>query len=615
MDRPVAQFPECIILYCNIDLAFNKEHEQSYYLADKTAIGYLTSCAFPGFGKTLKQDFFVDDPENPSIKRAIVGVIEYIYWKHSDGDRISITVRVSSYNRALLREIFTLAEQPIEPALEWVIYDLDEQEQRYFKKFFTDEKAVHFVVDPDQEVNIAEDWDDSRDYYLHEYDDGFDFRQFIPRSFKFEIALSIKKDADNGKLGWALSAHEKACYRELENSLALPQVRPVYTPVDVGCMIQDPYYACYISRTVAGSPIGHIVSLSFPALGTEFKADLQVSNPEHSQETVRVVSVLRNITWKGDSSEPIKIGGLISSYHRAQLMEMFQEYQTVDISIQWMLYDYDYDKQIYYKRFYTPEPIVGVCNFNCLNDDSYAEIKENRPVTFEYSLNFTPDNMAGHQQVALAFKAEGVRYVRTLQDTIPPEQLEKIYMSRDFLQCSVETALNASRPGGILEKVRRVGHLLAMSFAQVGIELPATVTVQNPLRPNEKTNVVGILKWTISPAYTDGAFILSGVVPAEAMERMQAALAKSNAPVEVSAQWALFEYDNEALCYFKSIYTCGSLAFVISQDKPFESRLSQLYNPICFDFSMCLMPKPGAQDQKIGFSYSLCGKQFVRSIG
>src|SRR3990167_9848317 len=150
----VAKKPHTMInSNCKAQAAYN------FNIANKEKVGHLLSLAFTTSGKELVADVPLSDPENPDNEVKVVGVIEGLKWEGGNTDPINIAGRLSPKNRGLLLEALSATGGGVDLEAEWVLYEYDHKEKKYFQKFHTDKKKIKMVLTEDTKVHIADDPD------------------------------------------------------------------------------------------------------------------------------------------------------------------------------------------------------------------------------------------------------------------------------------------------------------------------------------------------------------------------------------------------------------------------------------------------------------------------
>jgi hypothetical protein len=168
-------------------------------------IGHFVKLSFPSANKELKPDVLVTNPENPDAKDSIVAVIESIQWMSGSNNEIFVAGRVSSQNKAILHEGLCSLGECADVEAEFVIYDFDHDERKYFKHFHTFKKPINLVISQ---------------VYIRQEPDTYKIK--TPMNFQFDITLIPKKDAEEQKVGFSFRSNGTQFSRQLGGSLLEP---------------------------------------------------------------------------------------------------------------------------------------------------------------------------------------------------------------------------------------------------------------------------------------------------------------------------------------------------------------------------------------------------------
>ena len=123
----------------------------------KSKIGHILKFSFPRLSKELAADLPTFDPEDFSRQFKVVGAIEYIVWDGGANDEILLDFNISQPNKALLQEALNSVTQRIDIEAEFVIYDYEYLENKYFKRLYTDKKQhLNLFITDQAKVDIAE---------------------------------------------------------------------------------------------------------------------------------------------------------------------------------------------------------------------------------------------------------------------------------------------------------------------------------------------------------------------------------------------------------------------------------------------------------------------------
>lgn len=139
---------ESIDARCDAKAAYN------FVLGTTGKIGHLLKLTFSNAGKDLVADTAVPDPMDPESKVKVAGVLDFISWHGGPTDPTSFTFRLSPANKATLQEALSSLTGGSEVEIEYVVYDYDYTQKKYFKHFHTDEKKIKSVITKGTKMTI-----------------------------------------------------------------------------------------------------------------------------------------------------------------------------------------------------------------------------------------------------------------------------------------------------------------------------------------------------------------------------------------------------------------------------------------------------------------------------
>lgn len=139
---------ESIDSRCDAKAAYN------FVLGTTVKIGHLLKLSFSNAGKDLEADTSVPNPMDPEAKVKVAGVFDFIAWQGGPTDPTNFTFRVSPKNKATLQEALSSLTGGSEVEIEYVIYDYDYTQKKYFKHFHTDEKKIKGVITKGTKITI-----------------------------------------------------------------------------------------------------------------------------------------------------------------------------------------------------------------------------------------------------------------------------------------------------------------------------------------------------------------------------------------------------------------------------------------------------------------------------
>lgn len=165
------------------------DSRNAYRMCDTTRIGYFLKLSFGN--KTLEADTRVRDPQDPDKEINVVVVIDRLDWDGLPTSYFQISGRVSSKNRALMQEALCSSNGKFELEAEWVFYEYDYDEGKYFRSFYTNQKGV--------KLNFI---DGNRVYISPKPDREIK----LPVNFMFDMILQPDTESTGQKLSCAFSA-------------------------------------------------------------------------------------------------------------------------------------------------------------------------------------------------------------------------------------------------------------------------------------------------------------------------------------------------------------------------------------------------------------------------
>lgn len=163
--------------------------------------------------------------------------------------------------------------------------------------------------------------------------------------------------------------------------------------------------------------IGHLVKMSFPSVQKELVADLSLSNPEKPEVKDSVVGVLKTMRWEGNPNDPLSFDARVSFQNHAIMQEALSSITgNPEIEVEFVIYDFDYDKNKYFKRFYT---LKTPLKFS-VEEGSKIYIREDldyyckKPINFSFEVSLQPKNGIKNQKVGFAFSSTGPKSTRPM---------------------------------------------------------------------------------------------------------------------------------------------------------------------------------------------------------
>jgi hypothetical protein len=199
----VTKYLRLIDAECNERDAFDFELETLGVDSRTRRIGHLTRFSFPFNQTEMVQDLSLTNPENPNVKDPAVGVFSYIFWEGTPDSSIDFHAKISPRNKAVMQEAFfsSMDEFPV-MELEFVIYDYDYLNKKYFKRFYNLDTPVKCILREGYSLNLNEDPDFNKK----------------PLMITLSGSLMLLNGAENQKVGFAFSSTGPKFTRETGES-------------------------------------------------------------------------------------------------------------------------------------------------------------------------------------------------------------------------------------------------------------------------------------------------------------------------------------------------------------------------------------------------------------
>lgn len=176
---------------CNSKKAYQFDLASSEPSSNVKRIGHLITLAFPSANKELMPDLVLANPETPQVKNKAAGVIERIAWAGGSDDQVEISCRLSFQNKRIFQEVLSTWKGDEDLRAEWIIYDYDVDQKKYFKRFYTCEEPVMLGIAENTRIWITEDADD----FVQD-----------PVNFILEASLTPRRTSKKQLLGFAFGA-------------------------------------------------------------------------------------------------------------------------------------------------------------------------------------------------------------------------------------------------------------------------------------------------------------------------------------------------------------------------------------------------------------------------
>lgn len=189
-----------------------------------------------------------------------------------------------------------------------------------------------------------------------------------------------------------------------------------FTNIDANCNDEGEAFQVDAKTTAR---IGHIVQLSFPGTNKELKRDYSLTNPETRAVKDDVVAIIDSISWQGGANDNIRILGRVSPQNKAILQEVFSSMtDNVDMEVAFVIYEYDYTAEKYFKRLHTfnkPVKLVIAPESKVYIEEDPNNYKMKKPVNFTFQIEFMPKSGVADQKLGFAFSSSGTQFSRQLE--------------------------------------------------------------------------------------------------------------------------------------------------------------------------------------------------------
>jgi hypothetical protein len=139
--------------------------------------------------------------------------------------------------------------------------------------------------------------------------------------------------------------------------------------------------------------------------GKEIKADTLVRDPEDPSKQIAATAILESVCWDGQS---FYLRCRISPQVKASLLEaLCPAKPSVIADAQWVVYEYDYMKQRYFRSFHTNNKAISLSMPDRMASVDISEKPESEgmPINFLLRISFTPANE--EQKIFFSFQADG----------------------------------------------------------------------------------------------------------------------------------------------------------------------------------------------------------------
>lgn len=170
----------------------------------------------------------------------------------------------------------------------------------------------------------------------------------------------------------------------------------------------------------------------------------------------------------------------------------------------------------------------------------------------------------------------------------------------------------------VLGNTGKIGHLLELSFSNAGKDLAADTPVPNPMNPEEKVNVAGVLdniSWEGGP--TDPTSLSFRLSPGN-KATLQEALSSLTGGSEVDMKFVIYDYDYSTKDYFMHFHTNDAkLKYVITKGTKVNINTDPdrvIQQPMNFTVTVSLTGKSEGDEQDYHLAYTK-NSPFARRMG
>ena len=179
-------------------------------------------------------------------------------------------------------------------------------------------------------------------------------------------------------------------------------------PIQHGCDVSQGFNPLPTSR----AKIGYLTGMT---LGDkELATDIQIA-PSSGGTTEKVVAVLSDVYWEGDSFAPIEISARVGTRNRLDITRLLHEgLATTEVTFSFTVVGYDPDEDKYYECFY-PEsnPLHGFIQSSggdlaiSIADEPSMEVLV--PHNYEFTIGITPDDSVQDLGISMSVSEKFVK--------------------------------------------------------------------------------------------------------------------------------------------------------------------------------------------------------------
>lgn len=168
-------------------------------------------------------------------------------------------------------------------------------------------------------------------------------------------------------------------------------------------------YSCSIEQGFnfkkdSNETVGFINTLKIA--DTDIPADLNVTNPENTAQSMKVVGVASSIYWNGGYADPVQFGAQVTTDNKNKLATLpHKTLSNAGVEFMFTIYDYDRVAKVYYKCFQTNGIKLKGLIFKQggelvfkITDEASSEVPS--PKNYALSLGVMPQNLAQEIHIA-----------------------------------------------------------------------------------------------------------------------------------------------------------------------------------------------------------------------
>lgn len=146
--------------------------------------------------------------------------------------------------------------------------------------------------------------------------------------------------------------------------------------------------------------VGHLLSMSFTNSGVTLVADTPVADPTDPDTTVKVVGIFDYIKWDGKRADPHTLEFRVSPANQGLMQQALASLKGgTEVSAKVAIYQYDYDKKVYFQTFTSEADIKYVITVGTqvtVETDPATDITQ--PTNFIVRISLTAKSEPGEKQ-------------------------------------------------------------------------------------------------------------------------------------------------------------------------------------------------------------------------